>query len=330
MRLCYGLQPDGTRAPGTLSRRDFLARAAAVAVAASTASALAGDSTAHAMNTASALASSRPARRGRVPLSQISIQLFTMSDQTSSDMAGTLQELGKIGYRRVEHAGRGDRTAAEFRKMLDDAGLVCSSSHTNVPFPYDDANWRQECEDAATIGQCYIGPGSALFALPSHLGGPGINSVMWGAYIDALNQAGAVAQEYGLHVLYHNHTGEYVPFSDDPSRLPIEMMIAETDPRFVHMEMDLAWVTAAGQDPVKWLRKYPDRYWQLHIKDVDAEGNVADPGKGIVNFKRILRVGESVGIKEHIVERDGAGDRAFEIAEMGFKLLRDLRWRPRR
>ena len=42
----------------------------------------------------------------------------------------------------------------------------------------------------------------------------------------------------------------------------------ETKPEFVFFQMDVYWVSYAGQDPVKLLQKYPNRWVTLHIKDM--------------------------------------------------------------
>jgi putative cell wall-binding protein/sugar phosphate isomerase/epimerase len=321
MSYCYGARPDGTIARGTLSRREFLTRAALAAGALTVPGWLAGGVAARAADVAASTGTATP---GRVPLDQISIQLYTMQQQTRDDMAATLQELARIGYGRVEHAGHDGYSAAEFRKMCDDAGLVCTSSHVMVPHPFNESRWRQVCEDAVTIGQTYLvdplTPTAALGAAG------GIPSLAWGAYCDSLNRAGAIGAEHGLKVGYHNHAFEYTPLLDDPARLAIEMMLEETDPDTVHMEMDLYWVHDAGKDAIAFLETYPDRFLQFHVKDADAEGDFTDPGQGVIDFPRIFAVGERVGIAEHIVERDDAGANAFTTARVGYAYLRDVRW----
>jgi sugar phosphate isomerase/epimerase len=324
MQGCYGIQADGSRRPGTLSRRDFLTRAAVAAGALALPGWLAGAVDAHALEVAAADAGT--ALTGRVPLDQISIQLFTLQQQTRADMAATLRALGEIGYRKVEHAGHDGFTAAEFRQLCDDAGLTSSSAHVRVPHPFVESSWRQSCEDAVTIGQTYIVDPAAAVALAGR--DTGILSPLWGSYIDALNRAAVIGAEYGLRVGYHNHDWEYAPLADDPSRLAIEMLLAETDAGLVHMEMDLHWVHRAGQDAVAFLETYPDRFLQFHVKDADAEGGFADPGQGVIDFPRILAVGERVGVVEHIVERDDAGANGLATAEVGFAYLRDVRWGP--
>src|SRR5690242_8370014 len=68
----------------------------------------------------------------------IGIQLYTVNDAMESDPAGTLKQLRKIGYGEVETAGFGTLSAKEFRKLIDDAGLVCASAH--LSFDPDNLN----------------------------------------------------------------------------------------------------------------------------------------------------------------------------------------------
>ena len=72
------------------------------------------------------------------------------------DLPGTLQALGDIGYRRVEHAGFVGRTAAEFKAELDAAGLRATSGHTGIPQPFDATAWRAALQDALTLESRYI------------------------------------------------------------------------------------------------------------------------------------------------------------------------------
>ncbi len=63
-------------------------------------------------------------------------------------------------------------------------------------------------------------------------------------------------------------------------------MVAETKPEFVSFEMDVFWVVHPGQDPVKLMQKYPNRWSLLHLKDLRKGGEMG-------NFtRRLPRIGE--------------------------------------
>ena len=61
----------------------------------------------------------------------------------------------------------------------------------------------------------------------------------------------------------------------------------ETNPKLVKFEMDITWIVFPGQDPVKLLEKYKDRWQLMHLKDLKkgVEGNLSggtDPNNDVV------------------------------------------------
>src|SRR3954453_22405575 len=141
---------------------------------------------------------------GSIPRENISIQLYTLRDQMATDAAGTLKMLARIGYRTVEHAGFVGRTAAEFKQLLNEAGLRATSGHQGIPQPFDAAAWQAQLNDARTIGQRYIvNPASPITFFPpdgdlSKIRGL-TTAAAWRAYAADLNKAGAAARAAGLH-----------------------------------------------------------------------------------------------------------------------------------
>ena len=102
-----------------------------------------------------------------------------------------------------------------------------------------------------------------------------------------------------------------------------DVLVEETDPRVVHFEMDLFWVTRGARDPVD-LPPAPHRVRQYHVKDMNQAGSFADPGTGLIDFPRIF--GSTRKVEEYIVERDDAGTPprtpadALDTARRGLRL----------
>ena len=105
------------------------------------------------------------------------------------------------------------------------------------------------------------------------------------------------------------------------------MLIEETDPRYVHFEMDLFWVTRGARDPVDLLRRLGGRVRQYHVKDLAQNGSFADPGQGLIDFPRIFRAHQP---DEYIVERDDAGTAAAHPGRRPGHRRGRLRLPPRR
>ncbi|MDQ7904920.1 sugar phosphate isomerase/epimerase [Phytohabitans sp. ZYX-F-186] len=263
----------------------------------------------------------------RVPLDRISVQLYTLRDQLALDLDGTLAALRRIGYTRVEHAGFVGRTAAQFRAALDRAGLRATSGHSGIPQPFDPAAWQATLDDARTIGQRYIV--HPFFGVDAN--GPIRSSAVYKAFARDLNKAGAMARRAGLKFGYHNHHNEFFR-QDGGSRTGFDVLADETDPDLVYLEVDLFWVTRGAHDPVDVIRRNRGRIHQFHVKDMNPDGGMADPGEGLVDFARIFAHGKEAGIDEFIVERDDAGTPprapadAISTADVGYDYLASVRF----
>lgn len=304
-----------------LGRRGFL-KAAGAAVALGAGGAL---------GAAGAVGAQPAPLAGKVNPGRISIQLYSLRELMDDDLEAVFAELQRIGYRKVEHAGFHGRSAEEFAAALQSHGLQATSGHTNVPYPFDEDEWRQIIADATVLGQSYIVEPLPQFAIPGLVAGnSSVPSAVWADFAHTMNTAAAIAAESGIRVGYHNHNVEFFPLVDDPSGRAYDVLLAETDPNLVHFEMDLYWVWNAEQDPVEWLNAHPARFRQFHVKDMDEGGDFANPGQGVIDFERIFstvqRVRRTVPIREYIAERDDAGSDGIEFAEVAYDFIRNIRF----
>jgi sugar phosphate isomerase/epimerase len=105
----------------------------------------------------------------------------------------------------------------------------------------------------------------------------------------------------------------------------------EMDPDLITMEIDLYWVTKAGQDPVDMFKKYPGRFQLFHIKDMHTKqdpfyevikDDISPVGEGVIDFKAILASKETAGMKYLFVEDDNQGNgKPFEALEQSVNNL---------
>ena len=266
----------------------------------------------------------------RVPPDQISIQLYTLRDQLAIDFEGTLAALHGIGYTRVEHAGFVGRTVAEFKAALDANELVSTSGHVLIPQPFDPAAWSASLADANTLGSTYIV--HPFFGINFGTGEVTRTTPPWRAFAHDLNRAGRMARDAGLKLGYHNHNWEFFRLTDDPSRTAFDVLVDETDPDVVHLELDLFWATRGARDPVDLIRENRRRILQYHVKDMNQAGSFADLGEGLIDFARIFEHSRQAGAVEYIVERDDAGSPprepadALVTAEVGYEFLATIRF----
>ncbi|MDT7796888.1 MAG: hypothetical protein QOI78_321 [Actinomycetota bacterium] len=244
--------------------------------------------------------------RQRVPLDKISIQLYSLRSLLQNDPEGTLSALADIGYRKVELAGTYGRSATEFRAILDKFHLKASSTHVGI-----DGDLNQTIADAKILGNSYAVVPFAQFGTIAE----------WEAFAGRLNTAAATFRKAGIKLGYHNHDHEFHPID---GVLPYDVLTAKTDKRDVHLEIDLFWAVTGGADPVELFRRNYPRVTQYHVKDRTADGQMTDPGTGVINFPRIFAA-SCHNISEYIVEHDEPAD-PLNTAKVGFEYLRTVRF----
>jgi sugar phosphate isomerase/epimerase len=276
----------------------------------------------------------------RIPVDSISIQLYTLSALTSSDLDGTLEALADIGFTKVEHAGiPAGLTAKQFRKTLDRHGLRSTSGHnTPPPDPFNPSVWSKVLEDANTLGQRSVdwsGPGVKGFDPAT-----GVIAIdtkdEWLHLVEVVNRAAEMAHAAGLNFGLHNHYWEFLPVKGTVLT-GSDILLAETDPRYVHFEVDIFWATYARHDPAQLVAYAQDRVTQFHVKDMKPgqsptlpflkDYTFTDPGTGIIDFGRIFAAKDAPARRtEYIIERDDAGLNALQTARVGFNYLKNLRF----
>lgn len=243
----------------------------------------------------------------------LSIQLYTLRDQTAKDFAGTLMELGKLGYKGVELAGYGNlKTAAEVRKAADDAGVVISGAHVGPDALLNETS--KVLEDQAVLGNHFvICPWAPL---------DGKDETTYRDFAAKLEQCGQVVTRSGRTFAYHNHSFEHKPFRKGLDGL--DVIFGMTSPSTVKSELDVFWTQHGGHDPVKYIEKLGSRVALLHLKDmqVGPDRKFANVGEGILDFRAIVAAGRKVGVAWYVVEQDDCyGQDPMEMAKISIRNL---------
>jgi sugar phosphate isomerase/epimerase len=119
------------------------------------------------------------------------------------------------------------------------------------------------------------------------------------------NRWGEACAAAGLRFGYHNHEFE---FAEIDGVLPYDVLLSETDPERVEMELDLAWACAGNADALAYFKTWPGRFSLWHIKDLDENGEETDIGDGDVAFKSIFAQAERASLEHGFVERDHPAD----------------------
>lgn len=257
------------------TRRDFLRKSALVMAAAP-------------LINREMIASSKPSRK-------TGLALYTIRDAMGKDPSAALAEAAEIGYNWIEAADHRDgkfygMKPKEFGKLVKKNGLAQISSHSGLR----PENYEQMIDDAAEAGMKYI-------MLPSLPGDWSSSIDGYQRAADFFNKAGERSKKAGIAFGFHNHQ---VEFHEINGRVPYDILLENSDPKLVTFEVDLAWITAAGKDPVAYFKKYPGRFEVWHLKDLSPEKQDATLGEGIIDFLPIMAEARTAGMKYWFVEQD--------------------------
>ena len=253
-------------------------------------------------------ATAYPARR----LDKVGLQLYTVRDKMKDDFEGTLARVAEIGYKEVEFAGYFGHTPTDLKAILDRHGLSAPSTH--IALAGEDA-WQTSLETAKAIGHEYIVvpwiPEERRKTLDD-----------WKSVADVFNRAARQAHDAGLQFAYHNHDFEF-PKVD--GQVPYDVLLQNTDPKLVQLEIDLYWMTKGGQDPLAYFARWPGRIPLVHVKDSAGapEHKMVDVGQGTIDWKRIFAKSDQAGIKHYFVEHDQP-PQPFDDIAASYKYLKNL------
>jgi sugar phosphate isomerase/epimerase len=231
------------------------------------------------------------------------IQLYSLRDMMKAQgPAATLDKAKEMGFKYVEVADLGGWTPAQFKAELEKRGMVPIGRH----YPYDQLrdDIAAVIADAKALGIPYAGCAWIGHKAP-------FDEKQCREAAAVFNKAGAALAKEGIKFYYHNHGYEFQPFGQGTL---FDVLAAETDPKTVFFQMDVLWTMLPGQDPVKLLEKYPDRWLLLHLKDLkkgvalgDLSGHTALTndvalGTGQVKWPALFAATQKIGVKYYFIE----------------------------
>ncbi len=302
----------------TLSRRSMLFRSAAV---------VAGAQVAGLTRLWGADAKSKPG-----------VQMYMVNAEFKKDPAGTLTKLAGIGYGYIEAFAMAITNIADFKKMAADAGLGCPSGH----FPFGFSDTEKVLDNAAALGVKYAISSVLPPEPPKGAEIAGIMQKMNHLTADDFkrmaamaNQIGESASKRGIEFAYHNHNVEFRKFDGVTG---YDILLKETDPKLVKLEVDAGWMAAGGADPAAVIAANADRVKLLHFKDFstvtppvnelgpEAGSHIVDLGAGVAPLKAAYEAAKKAGAEYFIVDHDPPfhGKTTFEAAQVDYAYVAKL------
>jgi sugar phosphate isomerase/epimerase len=260
----------------------------------------------------------------------VGIQLFTVMKEIDQDLNGTLKKIADLGFKEIESAfsmkgGYYGLNAKQFNSLLNDLGMSWKSHHVlGAPFkmpagakPLTDAdgkpfvippikNLRDNGDEI--IGDCDGATFKYLVCASTPVGtGDEVKESM-----DVLVKTGEKLKKSGVTLAYHNHDAE---FKDVDGKKPYDQFLSQISNDVMQFELDLAWASKAGVDPVQLFKQNPGRFPLWHVKDFDKEFKTILPvGQGTIDYKRIFAAAKSSGMKHFFIEHDMPADAFASIA----------------
>lgn len=243
---------------------------------------------------------------------KVGVQMYSIREYCKKDLPGAFAGIKTIGYSGVEFAGYYGKSSKELRQMIDDNGLLACGTHTGMATIAPD-QIQATIEFNQVLGNKYL--------MVPHIGRPKTEDECK-KIADDLSVAAATAKASGMYVGYHNHQHE---FKDKyPSGKCMWEIIYDNASPLVCQQMDVGHVVSAGEDPVFWLRKYPNRSRTLHAKEVypgpGILGQTPDGVKG-VDWDSLFVVAEGDVLEWYIVESE-ADPKILDKIAGGFEYLK--------
>ena len=244
---------------------------------------------------------------------KIAVQLFSVRNSYDKNYYETLKSIKESGYEGVEFSGVGAIPAKELKKTCEELGLTPVSAHImHTAILEDMEGIFTYCKE---LGLKYIAipwvedkyrPGEAGFE----------------DLVEAIKKIGAEAKKHGIQLLYHNHDFEFKKYK---GKYALDYIYESVDKELLGAEIDTAWVRVSSVDPGKYLEKYADRSYVVHLKDfagkregsdytsiaIEGEREAEDipfefrpVGYGFQNFEKIMDSVYKTNAEWVVVEQD--------------------------
>lgn len=242
----------------------------------------------------------------------LGLEIYSLRRELAKDVPGTLALVRKFGFDEVEVPNFYGLTAGAFRQELDKVNLRCTAmvaQHDRLAMQFEEV-----IADARALGANYV-----LYPWIPHQKEFTEADCRRGA--DNMNRWGRGLKQAGLVFCYHPHGYEFRPFGQGTL---FDLLTSQTDPANVNFQADVFWIAWPGQDPVALLRRYPNRFLLMHLKDIrkgtrrgDLTGHAPEEtsvpvGHGMLDFPAILTEAKKIGIRRYYIE-DEAPEAAKNI-----------------
>ena len=190
----------------------------------------------------------------------------------------------------------------DWHKLVQEAGLSVVSLHTDLGSLERDA--KAVAQEARSFGTRYVViTGMYRFDYGDEVAVHDLAA--------RLNKAGETLLQEGVELLYHNHNCELRRVN--AQKRAYDILLEETDPRFVNFEFDSYWFTEGGANALAWMQHLGSRMKLWHINDPGSrvQGSAVTPilktdsmelGTGNMDLDGLLQQALQVNVEAVILE----------------------------
>ncbi|MBN2091376.1 sugar phosphate isomerase/epimerase [candidate division KSB1 bacterium] len=250
-------------------------------------------------------------------LTEIGLQVLTIKPEIEKDYIKALEQVAEIGYHTLEMGNFYGPSLVEFKNLLQKLGLKVLAGGGAIGNLQTDLD--KMIQDSHDLGKKYL-----LCYWPWTDSPENKTLDDWKRMAESLNHIGKKVKQAGLVFGYHNHDLE---FKITEGQIPYNIILDNTDPDLVAMQIDLYWIKKGNQEPIPYFEKYPGRFPLWHVKDMDntPERSFACVGQGIIDFPAIFAKADLAGMQHLWVEHDKP-ENPMECARVSFEYLKNLRY----
>lgn len=184
----------------------------------------------------------------------LSIQLWSVRDTMKTDAKGTLKQLKNMGFEAVEFAqefGEFKGQPKRLKAYMDSIGLKGSSAHVSFDVLEDDFAAIVTFYQVLDINILIVGWDTRAWDEK------GIKDL-----VKDINVYTKKFAEHDISFGFHNHDKEFNAYGKDT----FWDYIAQNTPENTVLQQDVGWTNYAGKDPVKYVKRYPERTLVTHYK----------------------------------------------------------------
>ena len=281
------------------------------------------------------------------------LQLYSVTHSFRKDPIGTMRKIAAMGYRYWEICAFNpdvpynyglDLPLDEAKALLRELGITIIGCHLSDKAVNEERELNEFLDYQAAIG-CESPGVAAVFCADTE------DIKIKSAWF---NRLGQMCKERGMRFHYHTHFHDHQLFD---GKEMIEIILENTDPDLVDLELDTFWAVRGGVDPVERINRYKDRISMLHQKDLNAasafrknlwQGTVnpnvpvagweafaglnddfVEVGTGILPIQDYIDAGNQAGIRYITLEQDSTKLDELEsirVSMDAFRKFKGIEW----